>query len=198
MSGDLYFINSYKRNKHHAYRLKKNLIRVGVKSKNIKIVYGYDLKKPETYKEKYKNLSGSKLVFHNFFDFIFPKIVKSGKNCYYLEDHTEVFDNPEKYKKNNKMVWLGFMKILSDYIVGAHLVFLHKDLIKEMNEEKHTYRPSYIDRLFKNIGDKKGYLQIDKSITQIVEHYSLALNKTRKNPKNKHFIFYNKKKTQKN
>ena len=89
------------------------------------------------------------------------------------------------------------MKRLSDYIVGAHLVFLHKDLIKEMDAEKETYRPSYIDRLFKKIGEEKGYLQIDKSLTQIVEHYSLALKKTRKNPRNKHFIFYNKTKKNK-
>jgi hypothetical protein len=197
MSGDLYFINSYKRNKSQALRLKRNLIEEGIKSKNIKIVYGYDLKKPKTYIDKYPKMDKTKLVFHNFFDFILPKMVKSGRNCYYLEDHTVVYDNPEKYKKRNKMVWLGFMKRLSDYIVGAHLVFLHKDLIKEMNEEKDTYRPSYIDRLFKTIGEKKGYLQIDKSITQIVEHYSLALKKTRKNPRNKHFIFYGKNKTKK-
>ena len=190
MSSDLYFINSYKRNKHQALRLKRNLVKLGIKSKNIKIVYGYDLKYPETYQHKHPNLKKSKLVFHNFFDFIFPKMVKSGQNCYYLEDHTVVYDNPEKYPKKKKMVWLGFMKRLSDYIVGAHLVFLHKDLIKEMNDEKDSYRPSYIDRLFKKIGEEKGYLQIDKSITQIVEHYSLALKKTRKNPRNKHFIFY--------
>ena len=125
-------------------------------------------------------------------------MVKSGRNCYYLEDHTVVYDNPEKYPKKNKMVWLGFMKRLSDYIVGAHLVYLHKDLIKEMDNEKDSYRPCYIDRLFKNIGEKKGYLQIDKSITQIVEHYSLALKKTRKNPRNKYFIYYGKSHSLKN
>ena len=53
MSGDLYFINSYKRNKHQALRLKRNLVKLGIKPKNVKIVYGYDLKQPETYKHRH-------------------------------------------------------------------------------------------------------------------------------------------------
>ena len=89
---DLYFINSYERNNHHAIRLKDNLISLGIKNKNIKIINGYD-----------------------------------------------------------------------------------------------SYTPQHIDRFFKSIGEKKEYLQIDYSITKIVEHHSLDLNKIRKNPKNKYF-----------
>tara|TARA_R110000796_G_scaffold95853_2_gene201280 strand:- start:102 stop:662 length:561 start_codon:yes stop_codon:yes gene_type:complete len=177
---DLYFINSYERNNHHAIRLKDNLISLGIKNKNIKIINGYDIKlNPEIKK--------TKICFLNFFHFILPEMIDSKKNCYYLEDHTIVCDNPEKYEKNNKLVWLGFMKRLSNYIVGAHLVFLHKDLIQELNDEKDSYTPQHIDRFFKSIGEKKEYLQIDYSITKIVEHHSLDLNKIRKNPKNKYF-----------
>jgi len=185
---NLYFINSYKRNEKQAIRLKDNLVKMGVNRTNIKIIYGYDLTKPEIWKKKHPKLTKQKLVFHNFFDFILPEMLKSGKNAYYLEDHTVVYDNPDKYPKDNKLVWLGFMKRLKDYIVGAHLVYLDKDLIKELDRDKAKYRPAYIDRFFKNLAEKKGYLQIDKSITKIIEHFSLALGKVRKNPKNKYFF----------
>ena len=177
---DIYFINSFLRNKHQALRLQENLKSLGIKEKNIKIIYGYDL-------QLNPNLKKNNLCFYNFFHFILPEMLNTKKNCYYLEDHTVVYDNPNKYEKNNKLVWLGFMKILSNYIVGAHLVFLHKELLIELNEEKETYRPQHIDRFFKSIGEKKGYLQIKNSITQIVEHFSLDLNRIRKNPKNKYF-----------
>tara|TARA_R110000744_G_scaffold359430_1_gene466745 strand:+ start:189 stop:764 length:576 start_codon:yes stop_codon:yes gene_type:complete len=180
---DLYFINTFKRNLHQAERLKLNLINYGIKEEHIFLVLGYDLKEN-------KNISKSKLCFHNFFDFILPKMFTTNSNCYYLEDHTEIYDNPEKYKKDNKLVWLGFMKKMSHYIVGAHLVFLHKDLIKLLHGNKENYRPCYIDRFFRNIGLKYNFLQIDKSITKIVPHHSLALNKIRTNPINKHFIYY--------
>ena len=60
-------------------------------------------------------------------------------------------------------------------------------MLIEFEEEKDSYRPQHLDRFFKTIGEKKGYLQIDNSITQIVEHHSLNLNTIRKNPTNKHF-----------
>ena len=44
----------------------------------------------------------------------------------------------------------------------------------------------HLDRFFKGIGEKKGYLQIENSITKIIEHQSLNLNAIRKNPKNKY------------
>ena len=177
---DLYFINSFKRNEFQALRLKENLESLGINEKNIKIIYGYDL-------ELNPKIKKNELVFLNFFHFILPEMINSKKNCYYLEDHTIVCDNPEKYQKNNKMVWLGFIKKLSNFIVGAHLIYLDKDLIKELEEEKDSYKPQHIDRFFKTIGENKGYLQIDNSITQIVEHHSINLNTIRKNPKNKHF-----------
>ena len=177
---DLYFINSYEKNKHQALRLKENLKSLGIKEKNIKIINGYDLQLNPQIKK-------TKICFLNFFHFILPEMINSKKNCYYLEDHTIVCDNPEKYEKNNKLVWLGFMKRLSDYIVGSHLVFLHKDLLLELNDEKDSYRPQHLDRFFKGIGEKKGYLQIENSITKIIEHQSLNLNAIRKNPKNKYF-----------
>ena len=177
---DLYFINSFKRNEFQALRLKENLESLGIKEKNIKIIYGYDLQLNPKIKK-------NELVFLNFFHFILPEMINSKKNCYYLEDHTVVFDNPEKYEKTNKMVWLGFMKKLSNFIVGGHLIYLDKELLIEFEEEKDSYRPQHLDRFFKTIGEKKGYLQIDNSITQIVEHHSLNLNTIRKNPTNKHF-----------
>tara|TARA_R100001369_G_scaffold81502_2_gene112520 strand:+ start:6959 stop:7507 length:549 start_codon:yes stop_codon:yes gene_type:complete len=177
---NLYCINSFERNYNHGLRLKQNLIDLGIEPNNIIIILGYDLKNNPQFKK-------NTICFYNFKDFILPKMLESGRNCYYLEDHTIIYDNPEKYDKNNKMVWLGFMKRLKDYIVGAHLVYFDKDLIKEMNDEIDLYRPCYIDRLFRNIGEKKGYLQIENSITKIVEHYSLALGKIRKNPYNKYF-----------
>lgn len=189
MSQNLYFIMSYKKNLHHGTRLRDNLIRMGIEKENIIIVLGYDLNLPETYKDKHPKLTKSKVCFHNFFDFILPLMLDSKKDCYYLEDHTIVYDNPDNYPKINKMVWLGFMKRLSDYIVGAHLVFLHKDLIKLIYDNRKNYRPCYMDRFFKKIGEDNDVLQIDKSITQIVPHFSLGLQKIRNNPKNKYFKF---------
>ena len=46
-----------------------------------------------------------------------------------------------------------------------------------------------MDRFFKKIGEDNDVLQIDKSITQIVPHFSLGLQKIRNNPKNKYFKF---------
>ena len=101
---DIYFINSYKRNNHHAIRLRDNLKSLGIKNKNIKIINGYDLQLNPQIKK-------TKLCFLNFFHFILPEMINSKKNCYYLEDHTIVCDNPDKYEKNNKLVWLGFIKV---------------------------------------------------------------------------------------
>ena len=184
---DVYYILTIESNIDNAYRLKKNLLDLNILEKNIIIVLGYSYTNPETYIKKYPHMKKSKIVFHNFMDFILPKMYESKKNCYYLEDHTIVFENPGKFEKKNKLVWLGFMKRLSNYIVGAHLVYLDKELIKELYENRGGYRPTYIDRFFRKIGMEKNYLYIDKSITQIVEHYSFSLNKVRKNPYNKYF-----------
>ena len=184
---DVYYILTIESNIDNAYRLKKNLLDLNILEKNIIIVLGYSYTNPETYIDKYPDMKKSKIVFHNFMDFILPKMYESKKNCYYLEDHTIVFENPGKFEKKNKLVWLGFMKRLSNYIVGAHLVYLDKELIKELYENRSGYRPTYIDRFFRKIGMEKNYLYIDKSITQIVEHYSFSLNKVRKNPYNKYF-----------
>lgn len=184
---DLYFILTIESNINNANRLKKNLMDLNILEKNIQIIIGYTFTDQESYMDKYPNMKKSKIVFHNFMDFILPKMYESKQNCYYLEDHTIVYENPGNFPKNNKLVWLGFMKRLSNYIVGAHLVYLEKDLIKEIYENKKSYRPTYIDRFFRKIGIEKNYLQIDKSITKIVEHYSINLNKIRKNPYNKYF-----------
>ena len=187
---DKYFINTFKRNLHQAERLKQNLLEYGIKEENIFIIEGYDLLENP-------HIKRSKLCFRNFFDFMLPKMIETNSNCYYLEDHTIICDNPENYEKNNLIVWLGFMKKLKDYIVGAHLVFLHKDLIKTLEENKETFNPSHIDSFFMKYGLKNNILQIDKSITQIVPHYSLSLSRVkdtiRQNPINKDFIFYEKK-----
>ena len=177
---NIYFINSYERNNHHALRLKDNLKSLGVKNKNIKIINGYDIKLNPKIKK-------TQICFLNFFHFILPEMIDSKKNCYYLEDHTIVCDNPDKYIKSNKIVWLGFMKRLSNYTVGSHLIYLDKDILQELNDEKDSYRPQHLDRFFKNLGEKKEYLQIGNSITKIIEHQSLNLNEIRKNPKNKYF-----------
>ncbi len=184
---DLYFILTIESNIENANRLKQNLIDLNVLEKNIIIVFGYDFTKPDTYIHKYPTLKKSKIVFHNFMDFILPKMYESKKNCYYLEDHTIVFENPDYFPKLNRLVWLGFYRKLSHYIVGAHLVYLDKELIKELYRDKDRYRAMYIDRFFRKIGLEKNCLEIDKSITKIVEHYSITINKVRSNINNKYF-----------
>ena len=73
---DIYFINSYERNNHHAIRLRDNLKSLGIKNKNIKIINGYDLQLNPQIKK-------TKLCFLNFFHFILPEMINSKKNCYY-------------------------------------------------------------------------------------------------------------------
>ena len=169
-----YFINSYKKNHPEATKVQENLIELGIDKKDITIVNGYDIKE--------NGMLMSKVCFHNFFDKILPNVKE---DMYYLEDNTIIYENPEYFPKYKMVHWLGFINILKDYIVGAHLVYLSKEMIEEIRHG--TYTPTHIDRFFRKLGKEYG-MEIKKSITKVRPHYSQTIGKIRNWDNKKHFF----------
>ena len=171
-----YFINSYKKNHPEATKVQENLIELGIDKKDITIIDGYNIVDI--------GMIPSKVCFHNFFDKILPFVKE---DVYYLEDDVKIYENPEYFPKYHMIHWLGFSKILKDYIVGAHLVYLSKEMVDELKKNQSKYIPQHLDRFFRTIGLQYG-MEIQKSITKEIPHYSHNIGKIRISSNNHFFL----------
>ena len=179
MENSIFLIQTYWRDLPKAELVKRNLILLGIEEKDIFIIEGYD------HKEIGKIVSHT--LYKAFKDKFIPKILEQKKNFYYLESNTIIYENPRYFPKYKPIHWLGFIKHMKHYIVGAHLVYFDYEFFVNniLPDFKNQY-PSHIDRMFRRWGLKYG-MEIDKSITQIAPHYSYNLKKVRENKMNKYF-----------
>lgn len=175
----IFIIMSYWADLPKANIVKNNLIQLGIEEESIFIIEGYD------HKELGKIVSHT--IFQAFMDFVVPMVIEKKKNFYYIESNTIIYENPRYFPKYEPIHWLGFLKHWKHYIVGSHLVFFDfKIFMEKIYPTIKKEKPQHIDRLIRKWGLKYG-MEIDKSITQIMPHYSYNLGKIRVGKMNHHF-----------
>lgn len=175
----IFLIMTYWKDLPKANKVKINLIQLGIEEESIFIVEGYDHKKI--------NKDVRIAIYKGFMEKVIPLVLEKKKNFYYVESNSIIYENPRYFPKYEPIHWLGFLKKMKHFIVGAHLVYFDYNSFMEkiyLNIEKSI--PQHIDGLIRKWGLKYG-MEIDKSITQIMPHYSYNIGKIRVSKMNHHF-----------
>ena len=178
----IFFIMSYWKDLPKAHLVKKNLELLGIEEESIFIIEGYD--------HTQINMKVAHAIWKGFCDCVVPKVLEKKKNFYYIESNTIIYENPRYFPKYEPIHWLGFLKNLNHYIVGSHLVYFdYKNFVDKIVPLIEKEKPTHIDKVFRKWGLKFG-MEIDKSITLIMPHYSYNLKKIRTSPINKNFYYH--------
>ena len=150
-----------------AQATKQSLLDVGVLEEQIEIIKGYD-------KDNYPDMKRPYLlVVMAFFNWVLPYAIDNNTSIFYTECGTLFNENPfELLIIKDKINWLGYLRNMKHYIVGAKLIYFPLSIIKEMNSLEKKPR-AHIDRAIRNYGLKHDCLIVaDKSHTTLQDYES--------------------------
>ena len=160
-------IHSILRRKDLAELTKQSLIENGVEENEIKIMFGDDrldnplMKRPHL------------LVSKFFYNEILSYCYKEKEDCIYIQDGTLFSSNPLSIKfDETKINWLGYLRMDSDYIVGAKFIYIPYNIVKDMilnfPQSKNFGR---IDRMIRDYGLKNDRLTKEPRLNITLAEY---------------------------
>ena len=160
-------ILTIERRMHLAEVTKQSLLDNGVLEEQIEIIKGYD-------KENYPDMKRPYLlVLMAFYKWVLKYAIDNDTSIFYTQCGTLFKENPLEIPiVKDKINWLGYIKNMKHYIVGAKLIYIPLSIIKDLNslEKKPKAR---IDRVIRNYGLKHDCLVVaDKSHTTLQEYES--------------------------
>jgi len=164
-------ILSIERRKDLALKTFESLLDCGVPKEKIKIIYGYD-------KLNYPEIKPFHLVPKALFELIIPQTIG---DIFYVECGTKFKENPLNIEiDKQKINWLGYVRILKNYIVGAKCIYLPRIILEDLkNIKKYTH----IDKMIMNYGIKNNNLLVSENSIVNFYKYESDFN-TKKNKKN--------------
>ena len=165
-------ILTIKRRKDLALKTFQSLLDCGVPKEKIKIIYGYD-------KLNYPEIKSHYLLPKALFELIIPQTIG---DIFYVECGTKFKENPLNIEiDKQKINWLGYVKILKNYIVGGKCVYFPRIILEDL--KKNIKPNTHMDRLIRNYGIKNNNLLISEN--SIVDFYKYESDfNTKKNKKN--------------
>lgn len=149
-----------------ALATKQSLLDVEVDEDQIHIIEGYD-------KLDYPGmLNPHHLVTKAFMDLVLPYAIFKHTSIFYTECGTLFNKNPFKISiEEDRINWLGYIRNMKWYIVGAKLIYIPLSIIKDIKNK--PPRMAHIDRMIRNYGRKNDCLIVaDKSYTNLQDYES--------------------------
>ena len=159
-------ILTIKRRMHLANATKQSLLDLEVDEDQIHIIEGYD-------KEDYQGMiHPHHLVTKAFMDLVLPYAIFKHTPIFYTECGVLFNENPFKISvEENRINWLGYIRNLKWYIVGAKLIYLPLSIMKDIKNKPPPM--SHIDRMIRNYGRNNDCLiVVDKSYTYLQSYES--------------------------
>ena len=185
------YIISYKTNGEYNPILKDSKKRFEEQGFNVTVIEGYNLK-------DYPDMRRSTVVYRNFQKAL--KEISSPNGIFVAEDDCYLNDGitfeflrdriqaiPDY---NNKVIRVGYQKILKDYLVGTQLIWIPQTMIESVAEEMRNTTPQHLDG-FLSKPRKMNVILLDRHEQMInknkyaveIEHYSHILGAVRKGKK---------------
>ena len=162
-------ILTIKRRLHLAEATKQSLLDNGVNENQIEIIIGYDKLDYPDMKRPY-HLVGKALM-----EIVIPYAIDNNTSIFYTECGTLFNENPFDLLVNkDKINWLGYIKKLKDYIIGAKLIYLPLPIMKHIiDKPPPLIRLGHIDRMIRNYALKYNCLEVaDKTHISLMDYPS--------------------------